>query len=133
MLKADYAPELTPLDHQVFSQLVPEDHYLRRLKTAVDFSSRRPLLADCYMAERGRGALNPVCLLKLLLDLSRGQQTATRSHDKRDHLWQFRFSAAQCHDCPLRAQRLKPEIRNGRSVDKSDYPDVAPNGAREKT
>lgn len=67
MLKADYTPELTPLDHQVFSQLVPEDHYLRRLKAAVDFSQLRPLLADCYSAEMGRGALDPVCLLKLLL------------------------------------------------------------------
>jgi transposase len=67
MLKADYTPELTPLDHQIFSQLVPEDHYLRRLKAAVDFSQLRPLLADCYSAEMGRGALDPVCLLKLLL------------------------------------------------------------------
>ena len=67
MLKDDYTPELTPLDYQVFSQLVPEDHYLRRLKAAVDFSQLRPLLADCYSAEMGRGALDPVCLLKLLL------------------------------------------------------------------
>jgi hypothetical protein len=41
--KADYKPELTPLDHQVFSQLVPEDHYLRRLKAAIDFSKLRSL------------------------------------------------------------------------------------------
>jgi transposase len=67
MLKADYTPELTPLDHQVFSQLVPEDHYLRGLKAAIDFSQLRPLLADCYSAEMGRGALDPICLLKLLL------------------------------------------------------------------
>jgi transposase len=67
MLKADYSPELTPLDHQVFSQLVPEGHYLRRLKAAVDFSQLRPLLADCYSSDMGRGALDPVCLLKLLL------------------------------------------------------------------
>ncbi len=67
MLKADYNPELTPLDHQVFSQLVPEDHYLRRLKATVDFSRLRPLLADCYSAGMGRAALDPICLLKLLL------------------------------------------------------------------
>jgi transposase len=67
MLKNDYTPELKPLDHQIFSQLVPEDHYLRRLKAAVDFTQLRPLLADCYSAEMGRGALDPVCLLKLLL------------------------------------------------------------------
>jgi transposase len=67
MLKADYTPELTPLDHQVFSQLVPEDHYLRRLKAAIDFAQLRPVLADCYSTEMGRCALDPVCLLKLLL------------------------------------------------------------------
>jgi transposase len=67
MLKSDYTPELTPLDHQFFSQLVPEDHYLRRLKAAVDFSQLRPLLADCYSAEMGRTALDPIFLLKLLL------------------------------------------------------------------
>ena len=67
MLKADYTPLLTPLDELVFTQLVPADHYLRRLKAAVDFARLRPLLADCYSAERGRGALDPVCLLKLLL------------------------------------------------------------------
>jgi transposase len=67
MLKADYTPDLTPLDQVIFAQLVPQDHYLRRLKAAVDFSQLRPLLADCYSAEMGRGALDPVCLLKLLL------------------------------------------------------------------
>ena len=67
MLKNDYTPELTPLDHQIFSQLIPEDHYLRRLKATIDFSQLRPLLADCYSADMGRGALDPVCLLKLLL------------------------------------------------------------------
>ena len=45
MLKEDYTPVLTPLDQVVFDQLVPEDHYLRLLKAAVDFSKLRPLLA----------------------------------------------------------------------------------------
>ena len=67
MLKADYTPQLTPLDELVFTQLVPADHYLRRLKSSVDFARLRPLLAACYSAEMGRGALDPLCLLKLLL------------------------------------------------------------------
>lgn len=67
MLKADYTPVLTPLDEVVFTQLVPADHYLRRLKAAVDFPRFRPLVADCYAAESGRPALDPVVLLKLLL------------------------------------------------------------------
>src|SRR5215813_9549885 len=36
-------------------------------QAAVDFSQLRPLLDDCDSAEMGRGALDPVCLLKLLL------------------------------------------------------------------
>lgn len=67
MLKADYTPMLTPLDEVVFTQLVPADHYLRRLKAAVDFTPLRALVADCYAAELGRTALDPVVLLKLLL------------------------------------------------------------------
>jgi transposase len=67
MLKADYRPVLTPLDEVVFTQLVPADHYLRRLKAAIDFAPLRPLVADCYAPEMGRSALDPVCLLKLLL------------------------------------------------------------------
>ena len=67
MLKADYTPVLTPLDEVVFTQLVPADHYLRRLKVTVDFTSLRTLVADCYAAELGRTALDPVVLVKLLL------------------------------------------------------------------
>lgn len=47
MLKADSTPALTLLDQTIFAQLVPQDHYLRRLKAAVDFSALRPLLAAC--------------------------------------------------------------------------------------
>lgn len=67
MLKADYTPVLTPLDDVIFTQLVPADHYLRRLKAAVDFTPLRALVADCYAADLGRTALDPVVLLKLLL------------------------------------------------------------------
>lgn len=67
MLKADYTPVLTPLDEVVFTQLVPADHYLRRLKASVDFTPLRALVADCYAAELGRPGLDPVVLLKLLL------------------------------------------------------------------
>ena len=67
MLKADYSPKLTALDEVIFKRLVPEDHYLRRLKATIDFQQLRPLLADGYSAEMGRGAIDPVVLLKLLL------------------------------------------------------------------
>jgi transposase len=67
MLKDNYDIALTAFDHLVFEKLVPADHYLRQLKAAVDFSSLRPLVAECYSSEMGRGAIDPVRLLKLLL------------------------------------------------------------------
>ena len=67
MLKDNYDILLTAFDHLVFEKLVPADHYLRRLKTAVDFNSLRPLVAQCYSSDMGRGAIDPVRLLKLLL------------------------------------------------------------------
>lgn len=67
MLKADYTPVFTPLDQAIFDQLVPEGHYLRRLKAAIDFTNLRPILAKLYSALLGRGAYDPVFLLKLNL------------------------------------------------------------------
>ena len=67
MLKSNYDVELTPFDLLVFETFVPADHYLRRLKATIDFSLLRPLLADCYSPDQGRGAIDPVFLLKLSL------------------------------------------------------------------
>ena len=67
MLKDNYDIVLTAFDHMVFEKLVPADHYLRRLKAVVDFNSLRPLVAQCYSSDMGRGAIDPVRLLKLLL------------------------------------------------------------------
>jgi transposase len=53
------------LDQQVFEALVPTDHYLRRVKAALDFETLRPLLAECYPSGTGRPAVEPVLLLKL--------------------------------------------------------------------
>lgn len=67
MLKNNYDVELTPFDFLVFDKFVPADHYLRKLKAAIDFTLLRPLVADCYSPDQGRGALDPVFLLKLSL------------------------------------------------------------------
>jgi transposase len=67
MLKPSYEPHLTPVDEAFFTQLVPENHYLRRLKAVIDFTPCRALVADCYSATHGRGALDPVLLIKLLI------------------------------------------------------------------
>lgn len=67
MLKSNYEVELTPFDLLVFETFVPADHYLRRLKAALDFTPLRALVADCYSPDQGRGALDPVWLFKLSL------------------------------------------------------------------
>jgi transposase len=67
MLKNNYDVKLTSFDLLVFETVVPADHYLRQLKAALDFSALRALVADCYSPDQGRGAIDPVLLLKLLL------------------------------------------------------------------
>src|SRR5262252_9468480 len=67
MLKADYDIAPTDLDHMIFAKLLPADHYLRRLKAALDFEPLRMLVADCYAVGIGAPAQDPVRLLKLSL------------------------------------------------------------------
>jgi transposase len=65
MLRAWLHVPPTDLDQQVFEALVPDDHYLRRVKAAVDFDALRPILAESYPSPTGRPAVEPVLLLKL--------------------------------------------------------------------
>ena len=65
MLKADYYIAPTEIDLLVFEKLVPQDHYLRRVKEVIDFEPMRQLVADCYSPDQGRGAEDPVRMLKL--------------------------------------------------------------------
>ena len=67
MLKNRYEVELTDIDQKVFEMLVPTDHYLRQLKRALDFSSLREKVSDCYSPDQGRGAIDPVMLVKLMV------------------------------------------------------------------
>ena len=67
MLKADYYVAPTELDQVIFEKLIPADHYLRRLKAAIDFEPLRALVADCYAAGMGAPAEDPVRMLKLSL------------------------------------------------------------------
>jgi len=53
------------LDQQVFEALVPAGHYLRRVKTILDFEALRRILAASYPSSTGRPAIEPVLLLKL--------------------------------------------------------------------
>jgi IS5 family transposase len=56
---------LTDLDRQIFDVIVPPDHYLRRVRQAVDFGRFRPILAAHYDPDRGRPPIEPLLLLKL--------------------------------------------------------------------
>jgi hypothetical protein len=55
---------LSDAERELFLELLPPDHYLRRLAETVDFQRFRPLLEDCY-ADFGRPPLDAVLLLKL--------------------------------------------------------------------
>ena len=65
MLKPNYYTEPTELDQLIFEKLVPPDHYLRKVKTAIDFERFREQVRDCYAAEMGRHAEDPVRMIKL--------------------------------------------------------------------
>jgi transposase len=65
MLREWEAVPASELDEQVFEALVPANHYLRRVKTVLNFEAVRPLLAECYPSATGRPAVEPVLLLKL--------------------------------------------------------------------
>jgi len=78
MLKAEYYSAPTDIDLRVFEKLIPAEHYLRRLKAAIDFEPLRALVADCYAPGVGAPAEDPVRMLKLSLlqfqsDLSESQ------------------------------------------------------------
>ncbi|MBI4673031.1 MAG: transposase [Chloroflexi bacterium] len=65
MLKANYYTEPTELDKLIFEKLVPKDHYLRKVKSAIDFERFREQVRDCYDDERGRQAEDPARMIKL--------------------------------------------------------------------
>ncbi len=65
MLKASYYTEPTEVDKLVFEKLVPPTHYLRRVKQVIDFERFREQVTACYSPTQGRGAEDPVRLIKL--------------------------------------------------------------------
>jgi transposase len=65
MLQPDNLLPLTDAERQLFTLLVPQDHFLRRLVQIIDFESFRPGLASAYCHNDGRPPLDPVFMLKL--------------------------------------------------------------------
>jgi len=67
MLKPSYYTEPTEIDRLVFDKLIPEDHYVRKVKAGIDFECFRDEVRDCYSPHMGRGAEDPVRMIKLEL------------------------------------------------------------------
>src|SRR3974377_2256832 len=65
MLKGDEFLPLTDADRQLYAQLVPQGHFLRRLLGLIDVERFRDGLETCYCLAQGRPAVDPVCMLKL--------------------------------------------------------------------
>jgi transposase len=67
MLQLQNVVALSDTERDLYLQLVPQDHFLRRLLQLVDFERFRPVLASAYCPDDGRPPLDPVFMLKLEL------------------------------------------------------------------
>src|SRR5215471_11432935 len=65
MLQSEVFVPLSDLERQLFTQLVPEDDFLRQLGPLIDFERFRPSLTAHYCLDNGRPPLDPVMMLKL--------------------------------------------------------------------
>jgi IS5 family transposase len=65
MMNSENFMPLSDLELQMFSRIVPEDDFLRRLMPLIDFERFRPTLAEHYCVEIGRPPLDPIMMLKL--------------------------------------------------------------------
>jgi transposase len=65
MLQCEKYVPLPDNERQLFTRLVPPEHFLRQLDRLVDFERFRPTLAEHYAPAAGRPALDPVMMLKL--------------------------------------------------------------------
>src|SRR5262245_34000503 len=66
MLTSDCLLPLSDGERQLFLEVVPEDHFLRRLTQAIDFEAFRPAVEAAYTGF-GRPPLDAVFMLKLEL------------------------------------------------------------------
>jgi transposase len=118
MLKADYYSAPTDLELLVFEKLIPADHYLRRLKAAINFEPFRALVADCYVVGLGAPAEDPVRLLNLSLlqfqyDLSDSQVLRQAQVNVA-----FRFFLDFSLESPLPVPSLLSQFRTRLGVDR---------------
>src|SRR5690242_17429832 len=59
-------PEQTALEMVTLESLVPQDHLLRKVEAAIDFSFIHERVADLYCLDNGRPALDPTLMFKAL-------------------------------------------------------------------
>lgn len=65
MLPEPSAPSWSEIDLEVFAQLVPPGHYLRKALKSIDFERFREIVASYYSPDHGRPAEDPVRMVKL--------------------------------------------------------------------
>ena len=63
----DKPPIQSSMEFVCINELVPEDHLLRKVDRAIDFSFIHPLVKDLYCLGNGRPALDPTLLFKILI------------------------------------------------------------------
>ena len=66
MLK-NYAPHQTELEMVTLEDLVPAEHLVRKIETAIDFEFIRDKVRHLYCPNNGRPAIDPVMLFKMIL------------------------------------------------------------------
>jgi len=65
LMLCNLVPRLSDLDQQIYRQVVPADHFLRKALRIIPWDSFFELLASYYSASEGRPAESPVLMLKL--------------------------------------------------------------------
>ena len=67
MLTKDTEEMRNQIEMYSIDQLVPEDHLVRKLEAAIDFSFIYDLVSDKYSVDTGRPSVDPVVLFKIIL------------------------------------------------------------------
>jgi transposase len=65
MMTRNQSKEREQLEKLTIDQLVPDDHLVRKLESAIDFSFINPLVKNLY-SEIGRPSIDPVVLFKMI-------------------------------------------------------------------
>lgn len=63
----DTSPQQYQLEMVTLEQLVPKNHLVRKIDTAIDFEFIRAEVAHLYCKDNGRPAIDPVVLFKIML------------------------------------------------------------------